>query len=222
MDYDSIDEYDDDLFKGQADRAALAALPELDREMVLAERYERRQARQELLSMRAARRDAELAAAEPATKRRSSATAAPRPKRAKNVYTAERIVEERMGDGGAAQYLVRWEGYDESHDTWEPAENLLDPALLEDWAQAQEDAEAEAEAAAAAAAAAVRSHGGEPRTARRPACVDGGLMPRAAASDGRRRALRRRRRRRGGRAGSAVHRRHSSTALRRLGARRGG
>ena len=43
--YDSIDEYDEQCFKGAADRAALQQMSDLDREMLLAERYERRQLR---------------------------------------------------------------------------------------------------------------------------------------------------------------------------------
>ena len=43
--YDSIDEYDEQCFKGAADRAALLQMSDLDREMLLAERYERRQLR---------------------------------------------------------------------------------------------------------------------------------------------------------------------------------
>ena len=43
--YDSIDEYDEQCFKGAADRAALQQMSDLDREMLLAKRYERRQLR---------------------------------------------------------------------------------------------------------------------------------------------------------------------------------
>ena len=88
--YDSIDEYDEQCFKGDADRAALLQMSDLDREMLLCERYERRQlrkvcthhthtmhtpntrhahamhtscARQERLAMRAAQRDTAAVAA---------------------------------------------------------------------------------------------------------------------------------------------------------------
>ena len=139
--YDSIDEYDEGCFKGEADRAALMQMSDLDREMLLADRYERRQTRRELLAMRAARRDAAGEAVE-------VATSAPKPKRRKptprvdrNIYTAERIVAEREQAGGVVQFLVRWAGYGEEDDTWEPVENLLDPELLANWAEEKQEAE---------------------------------------------------------------------------------
>ena len=46
------------------------------------------------------------------------------------MYTAERIRAERVSPAdGTRQFLVRWEGYTEADDTWEPAENLLDPQV---------------------------------------------------------------------------------------------
>ena len=39
---------------------------------------------------------------------------------------------------------MRWEGYGDTDDTWEPADNLLDPQLLEDWGESQREAAAEA------------------------------------------------------------------------------
>jgi hypothetical protein len=163
--YDSIDEYDAQCFKGAADRAALLQMSDLDREMLLAERYERRQLRKERLAMRAAQRDfAAVAAgggggggggtatARGASARREPAPKPPKPKRQRRgagVYTAERISAERVSPtDGTLQYLVRWEGYGEADDTWEPADNLLDPQLLEDWAESQGAAEAEEAAAA--------------------------------------------------------------------------
>lgn len=50
--YDSIDEYDEQCFKGAADRAALQQMSDLDREMLLAERYERRQLRKACTTQR--------------------------------------------------------------------------------------------------------------------------------------------------------------------------
>ena len=42
LDYNSADDYDDDLYKGPEDRARLAAMNEMEREMILAERGEKR------------------------------------------------------------------------------------------------------------------------------------------------------------------------------------
>ena len=49
-------------------------------------------------------------------------------------YEPERIVDERKLDG-TVSYRIRWKGYDESGDTWEPLEHLLvgRQQLLRDW-----------------------------------------------------------------------------------------
>ena len=40
------------------------------------------------------------------------------------LYTVEKITAVRWS-GGARQWLVRWQGYGEQDDTWEPIENLV-------------------------------------------------------------------------------------------------
>ena len=39
-------------------------------------------------------------------------------------YEVESIVAERKGPRGRQEYRVRWKGYGESDDTWEPMKNL--------------------------------------------------------------------------------------------------
>ena len=51
-DYDSADDYDDEFYKGEADRRALLRMSEYEREMVLAERYDKQMRRREVLEMR--------------------------------------------------------------------------------------------------------------------------------------------------------------------------
>ena len=48
--YDSTDEYDDELYKGPADKRALLAMTDLEREMILADRHERKQRRIETVA----------------------------------------------------------------------------------------------------------------------------------------------------------------------------
>ena len=52
-DYDSADEYDADCYKGPEDRQALMDMSQIDREMLIAERMEKRERRMEALEVRA-------------------------------------------------------------------------------------------------------------------------------------------------------------------------
>ena len=63
------------------------------------------------------------------------------------LYTVEKIMNMRWSRG-SREYLVRWESYDESHDTWEPMENLVGcAAQIREYElqREQEDAAAKAE-----------------------------------------------------------------------------
>ena len=51
-DYDSADEYDANLFKGPEDRRQVEAMTEIEREMLMAERYEKSMRRKEVLEIR--------------------------------------------------------------------------------------------------------------------------------------------------------------------------
>lgn len=45
-------------------------------------------------------------------------------------YVVERIVEMRIGKGGKRQFMIKWEGFPDTANTWEPEENLACPELL--------------------------------------------------------------------------------------------
>ena len=50
------------------------------------------------------------------------------------LYTIDRIIDHKRTMDGK-KYLVRWKGYDEDKDTWEPADNIEEdaPGLVEDY-----------------------------------------------------------------------------------------
>ena len=51
-DYDSADEYDEEGYKGEEDRQKLFAMSVLDREQILADRFDRKERRRETLQVR--------------------------------------------------------------------------------------------------------------------------------------------------------------------------
>ena len=53
---------------------------------------------------------------------------APKPKR--DVFLLDRIVERRRR-AGKDEFLVKWKGYTDEHDSWEPEENIFDEEELE-------------------------------------------------------------------------------------------
>ncbi|XP_018327322.1 polycomb group protein Pc [Agrilus planipennis] len=46
------------------------------------------------------------------------------------VYAAERIMKKRIRKG-VVEYLVKWKGWSQKHNTWEPEENILDVRLID-------------------------------------------------------------------------------------------
>jgi len=44
-------------------------------------------------------------------------------------YTVEKILDKRIR-GGKTEYLIKWEGYPDSENTWEPDDNLDCPDLI--------------------------------------------------------------------------------------------
>ena len=47
-----------------------------------------------------------------------------------DVYQAERILDEKK-IRGVRYFLIKWQGWDTAHNTWEPQKNILDRRLIQ-------------------------------------------------------------------------------------------
>jgi hypothetical protein len=70
---------------------------------------------------------------QPSSKGASSRRSSSKKDRRSDYYTVERIVE-MEGTGPNAKFLVKWQGYPDSQNTWEPFENLKScPSVIEEF-----------------------------------------------------------------------------------------
>lgn len=62
--------------------------------------------------------------------KRSSPVPTPAEPAAPEEYVVEKIIDSRINEHGVKEYYLKWIGYDDKDNTWEPEENLDCPGLI--------------------------------------------------------------------------------------------
>lgn len=51
-------------------------------------------------------------------------------------FDVERIIGHRLGSDGGSEYLIRWSGYGQESDSWEPEDNINQKSIINDYLKA--------------------------------------------------------------------------------------